>query len=169
MTFEVDIDGTVRSIRIEAIDAAPDGGTFRVLVDGDPQEVGVSATESGFALRFADGRVVDVSLSERGGDAWLVQLPRVELVAVVDGRRHTRGTAAVSIEGEQPVVAPMPGRVLRVLVSPGDQVQERQGLVVVEAMKMENEIGAPKAGRIKEVLVTDGLSIEAGRVLVVVE
>jgi biotin carboxyl carrier protein len=63
----------------------------------------------------------------------------------------------------------MPGRVVRVLVSPGDAVQARQGVVVVEAMKMENELRAPKAGTVREVNVAVGASVEAGRVLVVVE
>jgi biotin carboxyl carrier protein len=63
----------------------------------------------------------------------------------------------------------MPGRVLRVLVKAGDTVTARQGLVVVEAMKMENEITSPKDGRIKEVGVSDGQSVEVGRLLVVVE
>ena len=73
------------------------------------------------------------------------------------------------MRGVQPVVAPMPGRVVRVLVSPGDEVAARQGVVVVEAMKMENELRSPKAGKVKEVNVTPGTSVEAGRVLVVIE
>ena len=63
----------------------------------------------------------------------------------------------------------MPGRVLRVLVSVGDEVAARQGVVVVEAMKMENELRSPKAGRVKEVNVTAGTLVEAGRVLLIVE
>ena len=63
----------------------------------------------------------------------------------------------------------MPGKVLRVLVKPGDEVQLRQPLVVVEAMKMENELTSPKAGRVKDVAVKEGVSVEAGRLLVVVE
>ena len=63
----------------------------------------------------------------------------------------------------------MPGRVVRVLVKPGDDVTLRQGLVVVEAMKMENELGSPKAGRVKDVTVIEGESVEAGRLLVVVD
>jgi biotin carboxyl carrier protein len=170
MTFEIEINGTTRAVTIEPVDPAAGDGAFRIVLDGEVHEDSVTATDVGLALRFAGGRVVDAALTERGRDEWLVQLPRVALTAVVDGRRHTHGaTPGVSIEGEQPVVAPMPGRVLRVLVAPGDEVAERQGLVVVEAMKMENEIGAPKAGRVKDVAVTEGMSIEAGRVLVVVE
>jgi len=63
----------------------------------------------------------------------------------------------------------MPGRVVRVLVNAGDEVAARQGVVVVEAMKMENELRSPKAGTVKEVAVTPGTSVEAGRVLVVIE
>ena len=63
----------------------------------------------------------------------------------------------------------MPGRIVRVLVKPGDEVALRQGLIVVEAMKMENELGSPKAGRVTEVAVVEGVSVEAGRLLVVVE
>ena len=63
----------------------------------------------------------------------------------------------------------MPGKVVKVLVSPGDEVKARQGLVVVEAMKMENELRSPKDGRVREVAVTEGMSVVAGRLLVVVE
>jgi biotin carboxyl carrier protein len=63
----------------------------------------------------------------------------------------------------------MPGRVVRVLVQAGDEVTARQGVVVVEAMKMENELRSPKAGRVKEVAVAAGTSVEAGRTLLVIE
>jgi biotin carboxyl carrier protein len=63
----------------------------------------------------------------------------------------------------------MPGKVVRVLVEPGDEVAGRQPLVVVEAMKMENELSSPRPGRVKEVAVRPGQSVEAGRLLVVVE
>jgi biotin carboxyl carrier protein len=63
----------------------------------------------------------------------------------------------------------MPGRVVRVLVAAGDEVIARQGLVVVEAMKMENELTASRAGRVAEVAVVEGQSVEAGRLLVRLE
>ncbi len=66
------------------------------------------------------------------------------------------------------IVAPMPGRVVKVLVKAGDAVEARQGLVVVEAMKMENELRAPGAGTVTEVKVTEGASVEANAVLVVI-
>ena len=91
-------------------------------------------------------------------------------VVTVNGRRARRAAdTARHAHGEQPVVAPMPGRVVRVLVAPGDHVTARQSVVVVEAMKMENELRAPKGGRVKDVSVSPGTSVEAGRVLVVIE
>jgi biotin carboxyl carrier protein len=63
----------------------------------------------------------------------------------------------------------MPGRIVRVLVQPGDRIAARQGVIVVEAMKMENELRSPKAGKVKEVTVSPGTSVEAGRILVVIE
>jgi len=63
----------------------------------------------------------------------------------------------------------MPGRVVKVLVSPGDRVTARQGLVVVEAMKMENELRAPADAVVREVRVVEGASVDAGAILVVLE
>jgi biotin carboxyl carrier protein len=63
----------------------------------------------------------------------------------------------------------MPGKIVRLLVEAGQQVQAEQGLVVVEAMKMENELRAPRAGCVREVGVREGQAVEMGAVLVVVE
>lgn len=71
--------------------------------------------------------------------------------------------------GSQKIVAPMPGKIVRVLVKTGDQVKAKQGLVVVEAMKMENELRAARDGRVRDVSVAAGQSVEAGAVLLVVE
>ena len=93
------------------------------------------------------------------------------VAVTVNGRRTGRAAAdgGTHAHGDATVVAPMPGRVVRVLVAVGDEVAAKQGLVVVEAMKMENELRSPKAGRVKDVSVTAGDSVEAGRVLLVVE
>jgi biotin carboxyl carrier protein len=63
----------------------------------------------------------------------------------------------------------MPGKVVKVLVQPGNQVAARQGIVIVEAMKMENELRAPRAGTVSEVKVLEGSSVEAGAILVIIE
>ena len=171
MTFEIDVNGRTRTVSIEPDGATGEGGRFRVRVDGALHDVDVRRTDLGLSLIFREsGRGADVAVVERAGGEMLLQLPRVSLTAAVDARRFRRkGGGAAAAAGEHRINAPMPGRVLRVLVKPGDDVAARQGLVVVEAMKMENEIRSPKAGRVKEVSVSDGQSVEAGRLLVVVE
>jgi biotin carboxyl carrier protein len=172
MTFEIEVGGRVRTVSVEAIGApVAGGGQFRIRVDGVVHEVESRTTDLGLSLRYADtGRGVDVAITPRGAGDLLLQLPRVVMEVAVDARRYRRaGAGPVAAAGELRVLAPMPGRVLRVLVKPGDTVDLRQGLVVVEAMKMENEITAAKAGRVKEVAVAPGQSVESGRLLVVVE
>ena len=132
-------------------------------LDVRPTDLGLSLIDR------ATGRVVDVAVTERGAGQWLLQFPAGSVTAIVDGRLSgTRGVAA-GASGAQRVSAPMPGRVVRVLVQPGDDVAARQGLVVIEAMKMENELTAVRGGRVREVTVVPGAAVEAGRLLVVIE
>ena len=172
MTFEIEVNGRTRTASVEPIGVPGAGsGRFRIRFDDVVHEVDVAATDLGLSIVYAkDGRGADVAVTERAPGELLVQLPRVWLIASVDARRYRRGSSGhKAADGEVRITAPMPGRVLRVLVKPGDEVAVRQGLVVVEAMKMENEIGSPKAGRVREVAVADGQSVESGRLLVVVE
>ena len=89
----------------------------------------------------------------------------------VNGRRRGAedGRGGKSSGGEERIVAPMPGKLVRVLVSLGDRVDVRQPLIVVEAMKMENEIVSSKKGIVKELPVQEGTPVVAGRLLAVVE
>jgi acetyl/propionyl-CoA carboxylase alpha subunit len=171
MTFEIEVGGRMRTVSVEALGlATTGGGEFRLTIDGEPTRVRAQSTTLGLSLLMDDHRQVDVGLVEGKRGEWLVQLPHVNLDAVVDGRRRRRGGSGdLAGDGLQQVVAPMPGRIVRLLVKPGDQVEARQGLVVIEAMKMENELRSPKAGTIKDVAVAEGDSVVAGRLLVVVE
>jgi biotin carboxyl carrier protein len=175
MTFEIEINGRARAVVVEPFTGLDHAGPrFRVTLDGRTRVVDVRRLGvRGLSLLLPEegGASHDVALAPAGRTGeWVVHLAQGALRAVVDGRRGLgAGGAAGDVEGEQRVVAPMPGRVVRVLVAPGDEVSARQGLVVVEAMKMENELGSPKAGRVKDVQVAPGAAVEAGRVLVVVE
>jgi biotin carboxyl carrier protein len=88
---------------------------------------------------------------------------------IVDPRAWRRNPARATIRGSRTVTSAMPGRVVRVLIKPGDRVVERQPLVVVEAMKMENELRAPGDAVVRDVTVGEGASVEAGAILVVLE
>jgi biotin carboxyl carrier protein len=169
MTFEIEVGGRLRAVAIEK--AA--GGTYRVTLDGETHEID-AARVGVFGLSLlhrGSGLSRDVQVTPASAAAELLVSMAGRTVAVtVNGRRSRRaGAEGGSADGVQSVTAPMPGRVVRVLVAPGDDVAARQGVVVVEAMKMENELRSPKAGRVREVNVAAGDSVEAGRVLLVVE
>jgi biotin carboxyl carrier protein len=171
VTFEIELNGRSRTVSIER--AGHD--RFRVTVDGvaavvDARRSGDSGVSLLFPERRHDGVAVQFAPGATPGDL-LAYLSGRNLRVSVNGRRTGRGAAdsGGTAHGEQKVLAPMPGRVVRVLVAAGDEVERRQPLVVVEAMKMENELRSPKAGRVKDVAVTPGTSVEAGRVLVVIE
>jgi len=118
-------------------------------------------------------RSVEATVLPRRGDSGFdVQIDGFHIPVQLKGGlgRRTRdiGTGGTG-SGVQRVNATMPGKVVRVLVAPGDSVTARQSLVVVEAMKMENELRAARDGRVREVLVSEGQSVDAGAPLVVVE
>ena len=94
---------------------------------------------------------------------------RTILVEIFDPRALRGRGRGGSAQGRQNVTAPMPGKVIRVLVAAGDAVEAGQGLVAVEAMKMQNEMKSPKAGRVAEMKTKEGAAVTAGDVLVVVE
>lgn len=170
MTFEIEVDGRTRHVSIERAG----GGTFRVSVDGAPTIVDARRVgESGVSLLFPGDAHAVTAIDLTPGSApgeMLAHLAGRTVPVIVNGRRMARGGADTgSAHGEHRVTAPMPGRVVRVLVARGDAVAARQPVVVVEAMKMENELRSPRAGRVKEVEVVAGASVEAGRVLVVID
>lgn len=174
MQMRIEVGETLRRVDVRRQD-----GVYHVTIDG--------ATHVVDAVRIDQATL---SLLVHGGDG--ATAPRSISAAVAPGRlpgafdvyvegrlvsvqvqngsglgRRTVGAATGA--GPQRVVAPMPGKVVRVLVAPGDEVTARQGLVVVEAMKMENELKAARDGRVKDVAVAEGQSVDAGTVLVLVE
>jgi biotin carboxyl carrier protein len=191
VTFEIEVNGRVRTVSVERLKSdgsagVPDarlvrvGVAFRVIVDGTPHVVDAVRIDGG-ALSFiqldgepserpkAGGQSHRVAITE-GASGELTLAHAAGLVrAIVNGRRSRRGGEVAGAAGEQRILAPMPGKVLRILVQPGQDVAARQPLVVVEAMKMENELSSPRAGRVKDVAAVEGQSVEAGRVLIVVE
>ena len=174
MTYEVEIGDRVRTVGVvrkgTMLHVSVDGATYVV----DAQRVGESALSMLVHATGAD--------RSRSIDASFAQTPAGDLDVHVDGRvvpvqvrpagsfgRQKKTGAAGGASGPQRILAPMPGKVVRVLVKPGDEVKARQGLVVVEAMKMENELKAARDGRVRDVTAREGQSVDAGAVLLVVE
>lgn len=171
MTFEIEIAGRRRAVSIESAAA----GRYRIVIDGIAHDVEAERVGTlGFSMLVgANGRSRELTVApaSAGADAGelLVGLDGRLVAVTVDGRRRrTASDAGAGGAGDHAVTAPMPGRVVRVLVAAGDTVAARQGVVVVEAMKMENELRTPKAGVVKDVAVAPGTLVEAGRVLMVI-
>ena len=171
MTFAVEAGGTRRTIDIQR---AGDG--WAVTVDGRAMSAIVSPVGGRWSVLYGAGekpasrRSYEVALEPRRKGDQLVHVgDRRITVSFLDhpGRSRTAGSSAAG-SGAREVVAPMPGRIVKVLVKAGDTVTVNQGLVVVEAMKMENELRAPRAGTVQAVRVNEGTSVEANAVLVVI-
>lgn len=167
MRLELNVAGRVRTVSVERRGAA-----LAVTLDGTPVDVDVVSLGPGrCSLRLTGtGRQHDVAVTITGPGGQVdvavsgTIVPVTRRAAGVGGR--SGGAAAA--DGPQRLCAPMPGKVVRVLVKPGDQVTLRQGVVVVEAMKMENELRAGRAGVVREVSVVEGASVDAGTLLVVI-
>jgi biotin carboxyl carrier protein len=135
-------------------------GLYSVLWKGRSYEVHVepAATRDGLHVYVSGGSSGELGLG-----------PFEFFVRVHDPRRlRRRGVGGFETAGRQQVAAPMPGRVVRVLVQEGDVVEAGQGLLVVEAMKMQNEIHSPKRGKIEKVSAAVGQAVNAGETLVIV-
>jgi biotin carboxyl carrier protein len=169
---EVVVGGRVHSVHVEPAD-----GPTRVRVridDGeaiviDAAVVGSPNAATTWSIRDLATGIVSTAAVTLGssGDGEAVVAGHAVPVALANRRRRARAILGAA-NGDQRVVAPMPGKVVKVLVAVGDSVEARQGLIVVEAMKMENELTVARAGTIAKIDVTEGTSVEAGRLLLVV-
>jgi biotin carboxyl carrier protein len=140
-TIEIDSQQLGSVLQVEA-------GVYSVLVEGTSYEIRILPSPEGLTASVAGRRFA---------------------IEVSDPRDASRNSRAAIGSGRQNVTAPMPGKVVRVLVEKGDQVDVGQGLVVVEAMKMQNELKAARPGRVIEVRAREGETVGAGGILVVLE
>ncbi len=164
MKYEIETDG--EKFTLEWQDQARTG---TATINGQSVEFEVSEPELGIYTVFLDNQVLEVRVvgnSTQGSVDLLVQGLRLPL-RVIDPRRRRRGSLAVS--GKVELKATMPGRVVRWLCQSGDEIAAEQSVVVLEAMKMQNEVRSPKAGKVTELRVNPGQTVEAGVVLAVIE
>jgi biotin carboxyl carrier protein len=142
-------------------------------IDGRSYEVEFSRPEPGVILIKHSGKIFEASVSNLPGESDLFQVyidGRTVEVKMID-RKRMRGSAGESAEGDGPaqIKAAMPGKVVRLLASVGDAVEKGDGILVVEAMKMQNEMKAPRSGILGELRVTEGSTVLAGDTLATVE
>ena len=139
-----------------------------IRIDGEPVQPAsgdIVETEPGVYSVLADGASYEVRVDD---DQITIGEHRFHF-AIDDPRQWKRSSGTAGAHGRVQITAPMPGKVVRVLVAIGDEVAAGQGIVVVEAMKMQNELKAPRAGRVTAILVAEHDGVNAGAVLAVIE
>jgi len=162
---------------------------YDITIDGKKYRLDLNRTDGRWSCRL-DGRDFEIDailirpdvLSLRIGDlAYEVKSERVAndlhlwvgstsfAVEVRDPRSLRGRTRTGDDHGPRKITAPMPGKVVRLLVREGDEVEPGRGVAVVEAMKMQNEIKSPKKGTVQKILVREGAAVNAGDVLAIVE
>ncbi|HEX9760365.1 MAG TPA: biotin/lipoyl-containing protein [Candidatus Acidoferrales bacterium] len=168
MKLDVHIGGRKRMVQIER-GASPPGAAWKFWLDGRPAPLDAAEIATGVYSILLEGRAFEVRVQPEL-DGLHIFVGGRELAAVVHDPRswHGKRGGAAEATGRQQISAPMPGKVVRVLVNEGDEVQAGQGLVVVEAMKMQNEIRSPMSGRVERLMVREGQPVNAGDPLAVV-
>ena len=173
MTYDVTIDGTRH--RIELTPPAPGRTGLEVKVDGRPMVVDAVSAERDVLSLIVYGKSYDIKreVTGTGEQAQLHMIVRgVSFSAEVRDPRSFRSRKKADdgdAAGPRKLVSPMPGKVVRILAPAGTKVEAGEGVVVVEAMKMQNEIKSPKAGTVQRIVAEEGAAVDAGQVLAVVE
>jgi len=172
MKLEIEIQGQLRTIEV---DPAADPGRYSVSLDGNAIEVEARLLRPGVLSLVVAGRAYravreDDAPAGNGSEVVVLVAGGRYPYRVEDSRSlKSRRAHASGHDGPKTIKASMPGRVVRVLAERGVEVEAHQGVVVIEAMKMQNELKSPKAGTVIEMRVAPGDTVSAGDVLAVIE
>ena len=147
-----------------------DGQRWRAIVDGQPVEADAVEVAPHTYSILLGGKSHELRVSPLPDGSLKILSTQTEFLAQVIDPREWRGRhGAAEVEGRQQIVAPMPGKIVRILVKAGDTVELGQGLIVIEAMKMQNEIRSPKSGAVEKIIAKEGDAVNAGDVLLWVD
>ncbi len=166
MKLQAEIGGQTHSIEIKR-----DGSRLTATVDGRAIDAEVSEPESGVFLFKLDGRIIETYVGPFADSRSIVSVGGRDLEVTITDPKRLRGSASGGAHdhGHAEIKTAMPGKVVRILRKVGDHVTKGEGVIVVEAMKMQNEMKSPRDGTIGEVRVTEGDTVGAGDVLVVID
>ncbi len=164
MNVEVQIGGKTRRLELKR-----EGRHVRATIDGRPVEADALIVAPGVYSVLMDGRAFEVRVTPKHDGLHIHSAGQDYIAQVTDPRSlRSRKAGAVSAEGRQQIVAPMPGKVVRLLVKAGDAIEAGKGVLVVEAMKMQNEIRSPKSGTVESLKVKEGQAVNAGEILAII-
>lgn len=170
MKFEVQLTGPTGK-KLHNVELERDADRWKITLDGQTIEADAVEMDPNTLSLLLAGQSYEVHITPSPDGALKLQTALQEFTAEVADPRAWRGRkhGVLEAEGRRQVIAPMPGKVVRLLVQAGDKVETGQGLLVVEAMKMQNEIPSPKSGTVERLLVKEGQPVNAGEVLAWVE
>lgn len=165
MTYDVTIDDKSYRVELNLIQ-----GRWSCRLDGELVEVDAVLARPDVLSILVSGAAFEIKRERTPSDLHLwVKNSRFQ-AAVSDPRSlRSRKSVRAAGEGPQKLTASMPGKVVRLLVSPNAEVEAGQAILVMEAMKMQNELKSPKKGVVKQILAAEGATISAGEVLAIVE
>lgn len=166
MTYDVVVDGKTHRLELTRGDS-----TWQCIVDGKVMEVDAVLTAKDVLSLLIGNKAYEIK-RERSlqGELHMVIGSARHAVEVQDPRSlRTRRAAAGTEAGPQKVTAAMPGKIVRIMVKEKDEVAAGQPILVMEAMKMQNEIKSPKAGKVQKILTSEGSTVNAGDALAVIE
>lgn len=168
-TYVALLDGGRREETIR-VTRRPDG-LYQVELGGKVHVVDAFRHDFGTISLIVDTRSYSVQLDQRPAGTRVHVHRSTYALEILDERRlrMRRASGKFTLHGRQALAAPMPGKVVKVLARAGDEVKEGQGIVVLEAMKMENEVRSPKQGKLVELCVAEGQAVDGGAKLAVVE
>jgi biotin carboxyl carrier protein len=167
MNFEVQL-ASPTGTRNHTVDLERTGDQWRIILDGEPVEADVAEISPNTLSILLRGESHEIRVARSSEGLLKVQTGLREFSAQVTDQRswHGRRLIHVEAEGRQQITAPMAGKVVRLLVKSGESVEVGQGLLVVEAMKMQNEIRSTKSGTVERLLAEEGQAVNAGETLV---
>src|SRR5579864_5567808 len=166
MTYDIVVDGKTHQLELTRGEK-----TWLCKVDGEEIEVDAALTARDVLSVLIGGKAYDLK-RERSlqGELHMVIGSARYAVDVQDPRSlKTRRAVAGAETGPQKIKAAMPGKIVRVLVTEREEVKAGQGIIVMEAMKMQNEMKSPKDGRVQKILAAEGLAVNAGDTLAIIE
>jgi biotin carboxyl carrier protein len=168
LIYDVTIDGRVYRVDLTLVD--PKLSTWRCSIDGSLFPIDSVLVRTNELSLLIDGISYDVKRENTQQETHLWVGSAKYQAEVRDPRSlQSQRKAAGDAGGAKKILAPMPGKIVRVLVKEHDSVEAGQGVVVVEAMKMQNELKSPKQGTVQKILVARGASVNAGDLLLIVE
>jgi biotin carboxyl carrier protein len=161
---EIEVNGKLYTVEI----TGQPSGKVQVAIDDRPVEADIAELGPGLYSILIHDTSINVRVEQKASGLRVFSGGREFLAKIVDRRKWNPKGAGLAAGGRQEITAPMPGKIIRLLVKAGDQVEPGHGIAVIEAMKMQNEIRSTKPGTVERLFVKEGQTVSAGEAIAVI-